>query len=157
MQETFLWDLSEQTDTDTLLCLVSHYNCELLCNTSACFCNWEKKEALVSRSQHKGRENFCCNSGIIFLHKYENDDSWGLLLGWHKCKPPLRPKQHLFTLLSLSQPAATGASESSRRKRRVRHRFYSFYSIPECHGDVEDFLAHINLLCCLQERWKDLW
>lgn len=44
----------------------------------------------------------------------------------------------------LNSPPAPGATASSL--------IYSFNSIQECHGDVEDYTAHINLLCCLQER-----
>lgn len=33
----------------------------------------------------------------------------------------------------------------------------SFYSIPECQRNLDDCAVHINLLCCLWKRCKDLW
>lgn len=147
----------------------------VLYNITACFCNWGKHTC--KKITAWWMEDFSVK--IVGLWFYKNPPTWEYgqklqqLLVFHWTDASVDHSSghwdthniyYLYffppttTILFLTLPPAPAApGRKAPKAGRSLSLLYSFYSILECHSDVGDHMVDINLLCCLQERWKDLW
>lgn len=128
----------------------------------------------VNRLWYKGWR-LCCNTVGFTVwqisnqheHKAKKDKSWrsSTRLREKSTFPQETEIQHLWTLLShspLSDPRVNHCSGCTRLSTKPKAEgslslLYTLLNtvVPQCR--VEDCIGDINLFCCLQERWKDLW